>query len=298
MPRSSTWPTGSSGGGAGRGFDRLQPRGARSVLTIEQRWDAVTQLALAMWPRTEQTIDADDPRIVEFLRSFGDELRFLFITSQVSFGPAGEKAFVAGADIGELADMTASDAEQLAAGGQALMDRIECLGKPVIAAVNGFALGGGCELALACDYRIAQDIDSTRIGFPEIKLGIFPGFGGTARSTQLIGMVMAEWENPFYTRMLRQFSERLQAEGYQLLLMTSSSESDVDDVGVGVAVHVGQLVRPRRGAPRVDILDHGGPLSCAITLPQLSAISIVFGGKKECSIHIHQFPGLTAFITR
>ncbi len=98
---------------------------------------------------------------------------------------AGEKAFVAGADIGELAQMTASEAERLAARGQSLMNRIENLGKPVIAAVNGFALGGGCELAMACTFRYASD--NAKLGLPETGLGLIPGFGGTQRLPRLVG---------------------------------------------------------------------------------------------------------------
>ena len=98
---------------------------------------------------------------------------------------AGEKAFVAGADIGEMADMTSSFAEQFSARGQAVMNRIENLGKPVIAAVNGFALGGGCELAMACTFRYASD--KARLGLPETGLGLIPGFGGTQRLPRLIG---------------------------------------------------------------------------------------------------------------
>jgi enoyl-CoA hydratase len=98
---------------------------------------------------------------------------------------AGDKAFVAGADIAELADMTSTEAEKFAATGQAVMDRIENLGKPVIAAVNGFALGGGCELAMACTFRYASD--KARLGLPETGLGLIPGFGGTQRLPRLVG---------------------------------------------------------------------------------------------------------------
>ncbi len=98
---------------------------------------------------------------------------------------AGEKAFAAGADIAEIANNTAVEAEEATRRGQALTDLIENLGKPVIAAVNGFALGGGCELAMACTIRIAAE--SARFGQPEVKLGVMPGYGGTQRMPRLVG---------------------------------------------------------------------------------------------------------------
>lgn len=98
---------------------------------------------------------------------------------------AGEKAFVAGADISELAEATGPELERMSERGQALMWKIENLGKPVIAAVNGFALGGGCELALACTFRYAST--KARLGLPEITLGLIPGYGGTQRLPRLIG---------------------------------------------------------------------------------------------------------------
>jgi enoyl-CoA hydratase len=98
---------------------------------------------------------------------------------------AGEKAFVAGADIGELAQQSPVAGRDHALRGQHVFDLIENLGKPTIAAINGFALGGGCELALACTLRIAAD--SARLGQPEINLGLIPGYGGTQRLARLIG---------------------------------------------------------------------------------------------------------------
>jgi len=98
---------------------------------------------------------------------------------------AGEKAFVAGADIAELAACGPLEGRRLARRGQGLLDRIEGLGKPVVAAVNGFALGGGCELALACHVRVAAE--GARLGTPEVKLGLMCGYGGTQRLARLVG---------------------------------------------------------------------------------------------------------------
>jgi len=98
---------------------------------------------------------------------------------------AGGKAFIAGADISELAHATAFEAEQSSRFGQEVLDLIENLGKPVIAAINGFALGGGCETAMACTIRIAAE--DAKFGQPEVKLGLVPGGGGTQRLPRLIG---------------------------------------------------------------------------------------------------------------
>jgi enoyl-CoA hydratase len=98
---------------------------------------------------------------------------------------AGNKAFIAGADIAELAQVTAFEAEQSSRFGQDVLDLIENLGKPVIAAVNGFALGGGCETAMACTIRIAAE--HAQFGQPEVKLGLVPGGGGTQRLPRLVG---------------------------------------------------------------------------------------------------------------
>jgi enoyl-CoA hydratase len=98
---------------------------------------------------------------------------------------AGEKSFIAGADINELAAQTPVSGREHAMTGQHVLDLIEHLGKPVIAAINGFALGGGCELAMACTIRIAAD--TAKLGQPEINLGLIPGYAGTQRLTRLIG---------------------------------------------------------------------------------------------------------------
>ena len=102
---------------------------------------------------------------------------------------SGEKAFVAGADVNELAVQTPIAGREHALAGQHVLDLLENMGKPVIAAINGYALGGGCELALACTLRIAAD--TARLGQPEINLGILPGYAGTQRLPRLVGKARA-----------------------------------------------------------------------------------------------------------
>jgi len=108
-----------------------------------------------------------------------DAVRVVVVTG------AGEKSFIAGADINELAVQTPVAGREHARRGQALFDRVERLGKPVIAAVNGFALGGGCELAMACTMRLASD--AAKFGQPEINLGLLPGYAGSQRLPRLVG---------------------------------------------------------------------------------------------------------------
>jgi enoyl-CoA hydratase len=108
-----------------------------------------------------------------------DEIRVIVLTG------AGDRAFVAGADINELAVQTPVGGREHARRGQTIFDRIERLGKPVIAAVNGFALGGGCELAMACTIRLAAD--TAKFGQPEINLGLMPGYAGSQRLPRLVG---------------------------------------------------------------------------------------------------------------
>jgi enoyl-CoA hydratase len=103
----------------------------------------------------------------------------------VALTGSGEKAFVAGADISEFVGLSNEEGKSLAKTGQNIFSRIENCTKPIIAAVNGFALGGGCELAMACHFRIASD--NAKFGQPEVNLGLIPGYGGTQRLVQLIG---------------------------------------------------------------------------------------------------------------
>ena len=108
-----------------------------------------------------------------------DAVRCVVITG------AGEKSFIAGADINELAEQSPTRGRDHALRGQQVLNLIETLGKPVIAAINGYALGGGCELAMACTLRVAAD--TARLGQPEINLGIIPGYAGTQRLPRLVG---------------------------------------------------------------------------------------------------------------
>lgn len=108
-----------------------------------------------------------------------DEIRVVILTG------SGEKSFVAGADISEFQKLTPDGAREYAIRGQALLNLIERLGKPVIAAINGYALGGGCEIAMACTIRVASE--NAKIGQPEVGLGLIPGYGGTQRLPRLVG---------------------------------------------------------------------------------------------------------------
>jgi enoyl-CoA hydratase len=151
-------------------FDNLllERDGAVAVLTLNrpQVLNALNTPTLDELSRALQTLQDDA------------SVRVVIVTG------AG-RAFVAGADISELAALDSRAAVEYARRGQRVFDRIEHLGKPVIAAVNGYALGGGCELAMACTLRVAAD--SARFGQPEIELGLIPGYGGTQRLPRLVG---------------------------------------------------------------------------------------------------------------
>jgi enoyl-CoA hydratase len=137
------------------------------------------------------------PKVLNALnRRTMEELRDILIAARddeavrvVILTGAGEKSFVAGADISELAVQTPVSGKETAAFGQSVLQMLESLGKPTIAAINGFALGGGCEVALACTMRLASK--SAKLGQPEVKLGIMPGYGGSQRLARLCGKGVA-----------------------------------------------------------------------------------------------------------
>jgi enoyl-CoA hydratase len=151
---------------------RLEQDGAVATLFIDR-----PKALNALNSKTLQEMEAA-------LGSIGTDVRVLIVTG------GGEKAFVAGADIAEMAALAEPQAQEFGALGHRVMAKLEALPIPVIAAVNGFALGGGCELALACDFIYASD--KAQLGLPEVGLGVIPGFGGTQRLTRAVGRARAK----------------------------------------------------------------------------------------------------------
>ena len=148
---------------------RLEKSGPLAIITLD-RPKVLNALNAATFAELDAVFDelADDA-----------EVRVVLLTG------AGERAFAAGADIRELAAAGAAEGKAFSLRGQAVFRKIETLGKPVIACVRGFALGGGCELAMACTIRIAAD--DAKFGQPEVKLGVIPGYGGSQRLPRLVG---------------------------------------------------------------------------------------------------------------
>lgn len=133
-----------------------------------------------------KVLNALNDRTMEELKHIFLECRRRDDVLAVIFTGEGEKAFIAGADINELATQSPMDGKDRSRRGQHVLEIIENLGKPVIAAINGFALGGGCEIAMACTVRLAAD--TARLGQPEVKLGLTAGYGGTQRLVRLVGL--------------------------------------------------------------------------------------------------------------
>lgn len=136
-----------------------------------------------------RVLNALNGKTWEDLRTAFEEARNDSEVRGVILTGTGDKAFIAGADIGELARLSAVEGEESSSNGQAVLNVVENLGKPVIAAINGFALGGGCETAMACTIRIASE--TAKFGQPEVKLGVLPGAGGTQRLPRLVGKGLA-----------------------------------------------------------------------------------------------------------
>jgi enoyl-CoA hydratase len=156
-----------------RQVTKLEHEGSLSILTISR----------------EDKLNALNAAVLAEIRSAVDEVRARQQTRVLVVTGAGAKAFVAGADISEMKEMRLEEARAFARAGHNTLDALEALPVPVIAAVNGFALGGGCELALACDFVYAAE--NAKFGQPEVKLGVIPGFGGTQRLLRRVGVAMA-----------------------------------------------------------------------------------------------------------
>lgn len=150
--------------------------------------DIENKIALVTINRPDK-LNALNATVKKEMRELFEELKKNDDIYVVILTGAGEKSFVAGTDIGELLELDEQSGKGFAKGGQDIFTLIENLGKPVIGAINGFALGGGCELALACTIRIASD--NARFGQPEVNLGIIPGYGGTQRLARLVGKGIA-----------------------------------------------------------------------------------------------------------
>ena len=155
------------------------------LITLE--WDGAIAVLTVNRPRQLNALNAQAVRELE--QAIGEvaaraDARAVIVTG------AGEKAFVAGADIAEMAEFTTSQALAFAQAGHRALAALEALSVPTIAAVNGFALGGGCELALACDFIYASE--KAKFGLPEVTLAVIPGFGGTQRLTRLLGRARAK----------------------------------------------------------------------------------------------------------
>jgi 3-hydroxypropionyl-coenzyme A dehydratase len=155
-------------------YIQLEPRGEVAIIKIN-RPEALNAVNIDVITELSRTID---------IVGIDDGIKAVIITG------AGEKSFCAGADIAYMVNIDPVKAEKYASSAQAVLNKIEKLEKPVIAAVNGFALGGGCELALVCDIRIASN--NAKIGQPEVTIGIPPGWGGTQRLVRIVGPAKAK----------------------------------------------------------------------------------------------------------
>jgi enoyl-CoA hydratase len=193
-----------------------------------------------------------------FMKLVGNvEVRVILLTG------AGEKAFAAGADIGEIARLDVATGEAKARRGQEVLRMIETCGKPVIACINGFALGGGCELAMACTIRLASE--TARMGQPEVKLGLIPGYGGSQRLPRLVGRSMA-----------------------LKLLLTGEMVSATEALGVGLVdevVPVGRLME--RAAELAKTIVGMAPLAVAGCMEAVrwgSELSLMAGTDVEAEI--------------
>ena len=192
-------------------FILYEVSGNVATITIN-RERALNALNSQVLDELNATLDAVDVATVKA----DDEIRALVITG------SGEKAFVAGADIGEMSTLTKAEGEAFGKKGNDVFRKLETFPIPVIAAINGFALGGGCEIAMSCDIRICSD--NAVFGQPEVGLGITPGFGGTQRLARLVGAGYAK-------QMIYTARNIKAAEAYRIGLVNEIYSAEVDAEG-------------------------------------------------------------------
>jgi enoyl-CoA hydratase len=219
---------------------------------------------------------------LDVLRALGEVLADIGDARAVVLTGAGEKAFVAGADIAAMADLDALTAYTFAAEGQAVLSALEALPVPTIAAVNGFALGGGCELAMACDLILAAS--NAVFGQPEVKLGVIPGFGGTQRLVRRVGSQRAR-ELCFTGRNVKA------DEAVSLGLALRVTEGPVVEEALALAESIAENAPVAVQLCKRAILDNDAvPLSAALVNEQQ-----LFG---LCFATLDQKEGMAAFLGR
>ena len=204
------------------GFVNYEVKGNIAVMTIN-RPEALNALNSAVLDELNATLDQIDTGAV----------RCLILTG------AGEKSFVAGADIGEMSSLTKAEGEAFGKKGNDVFRKLETCPIPVIAAVNGFALGGGCEIAMSCDFRICSD--NAMFGQPEVGLGITPGFGGTQRLARLVSPGMAK--QLIYTARNIKADEALRIGLVNQVVPQAELMATVEKIANGIAANAPIAVR-------------------------------------------------------
>lgn len=247
-------------------FVLYEQKGAVGVITIN-REKALNALNSAVLDELNQILDEVN----------ADEVRCLILTG------AGQKSFVAGADIGEMSSLTKAEGEAFGKKGNDVFRKLETYPLPVIAAINGFALGGGCEIAMSCDIRICSD--NAVFGQPEVGLGITPGFGGTQRLPRLVGAGMAK--QMIYTGRNIKAEEALRIGLVNAVLTQEELMPAAEKMAAGIAKNAPIAVRNCKKAIN-DGLD--ADMDKAIVIEEK-----LFG---DCFESYDQKEGMTAFLEK
>lgn len=247
-------------------FVLYEQKGAVGVVTIN-REKALNALNSAVLDELNQILDEVN----------ADEVRCLILTG------AGQKSFVAGADIGEMSSLTKAEGEAFGKKGNDVFRKLETYPLPVIAAINGFALGGGCEIAMSCDIRICSD--NAVFGQPEVGLGITPGFGGTQRLPRLVGAGMAK--QMIYTGRNIKAEEALRIGLVNAVLTQEELMPAAEKMAAGIAKNAPIAVRNCKKAIN-DGLD--ADMDKAIVIEEK-----LFG---DCFESYDQKEGMTAFLEK